>query len=76
MKGMSKLVGSILTIVVAVAIILVVLKLFQSIAKPLMAIIIVVAAALLIFGVVDFSTALAEGQSLIEKFIEFIKSKI
>lgn len=76
MKGMSKLVGSILTMIVAVAIILVVLKLFQSIAKPLMAIIIVVAAALLIFGIVDFSTALAEGQSLIEKLFDFIKSKI
>lgn len=66
------MVGSILTIVVAVALILVVLKLVNTIAKPLMAIIIIVAAGLLIFGIVDFSAAVSQGKSILENLFQTI----
>ena len=66
------MVGSILTMLVAVAMILVVVKLLNTIAKPLMTAIIIVAAGLLIFGIVDFSTALAQGKSLLQRLFETI----
>ncbi len=66
------MIGSILTIIVAIALILVVLKLINTIAKPLMAIIIIVAAGLLIFGIVDFSAAVSQGKSLLESLFQSI----
>lgn len=57
-------IGSIAEIVVAAALIVVAVKLAKSIAKPMIAVILIVAALLLVFGVVDLTTFKETGEKL------------
>lgn len=69
-------VESLVEIIVAIALVIIALKLAKSIAKPLFAVIVAISAALLIFGVVDIATFASTGERLIGDALSCAGSKI
>ncbi|MCL2486693.1 MAG: hypothetical protein FWE86_03735 [Oscillospiraceae bacterium] len=62
-------VGSFIGIIIAAALIIMAVKLIKSIAKPIISMILVVAALLLIFGIVDLATFIEKGEELADSAI-------